>query len=349
MQGMSHRLTNTFPLHANRPSVCPSIVNAGVQALEVLGVDPEQLQQRWGMHLDSLRRTEQRLPAFLVRRFWDAARELSGDPAIGLQAARYSDAGQLLGLAYLMQLMPSRLAGLETMRHYWPLICGHVQLRYEQRDGRFHLVVQAAQALQPAAEEIDYWFANQIRYQKSEPGTASALLEMRLRRPPPEDPEPWRRLSGDAVVFGAERDELLLDLKALHVERQAGSEAVRAALEGALQSYAEQSAQGSLLEQAATAVLGGLQQELSLEQLAERLHMTPRTLHRGLLKEGWSFSEIVEEQRRYLAWDLLADGLRDIGEVAEHLGYRELRSFTRAFRRWYGTSPGAFRQERAGS
>lgn len=349
MQGMSHRLTNTFPQHANRPSVCPSIVNAGVQALEGQGVDLEQLQRRWGLSLEGLRRTEQRLPAFLVRRFWEVARELGGDPAIGLTAARYSDAGQLVGLAYLMQLMPSRLAGLEIMERYWPLLCGHLQLRYEEQDGRLHLVVLAAQALQPAAEEIDYWFANQVRYQKSDLGTPSAFLQMRLRRPPPADPEPWRRLTDGSVVFGAERDEVLLDLAALRAERQAGSEAVRDALEGALRNYAGQSAQGSLLEQVASAVLAGLQQELSLEQLAERLHMTPRTLHRGLLREGWSFSQIVEEQRRYLAWDLLAEGSLDIGEVAEHLGYRELRSFTRAFRRWYGTSPGAFREARGGS
>ncbi|MCY1264457.1 hypothetical protein D9M71_93010 [compost metagenome] len=345
---MSHRLTNTFPLHSNRPSVCPSIINAGVQALEALGVDLELQQQEWGAALAGLRQGNQRLPAFLVRRFWEVARELSGDPAIGLIAARHSDAGQLLGLAYLMQLMPSRLAGLEVMERYWPLLCGHLRLHYEVEGGRFHLVVLAAQPLQPAAEEIDYWFANQIRYQKSEPGMPTTLLEMRLRRPMPNDPGPWQKITGGAVVFGAERDELLLDLSALRVERTAGSPAVCNALEGALLGYAEQSSQGTLLEQVATAVLAGMQHGLSLERLAERLHMTPRTLHRALLREGWSFSEIVEIQRRYLASDLLREGALDIGEVAEHLGYRELRSFTRAFLRWYGTSPGAFRQERGG-
>ncbi|MNN29336.1 HTH-type transcriptional regulator VirS [compost metagenome] len=206
-------------------------------------------------------------------------------------------------------------------------------------------MVQAAQALQPAPEEIDYWFANQLRYQKSVPGAPPTLLRVRLRRDPPDDPKPWRKIAGGAVEFGAERDELVMDMTALQAERPAGSPAVCSALENALLNYAEQTAQGTLLEQVATAVLAGMQHELGLDELAEQLHMTSRTLHRALLREGWRFSEIVDVQRRYLAWDLLEEGTLDIGEVAQRLGYRELRSFSRAFRRWYGTSPGALRQE----
>ena len=121
----------------------------------------------------------------------------------------------------------------------------------------------------------------------------------------------------------------------------------RRALESALAEYAEQTAEGGELERVAGAVLEALHEDLSIEVVDDRLHMTSRTLHRVLLREGWSFKAIVDEQRRILAADLLRDGGLAVGAVADRLGYRELSSFIRAFRRWYGISPVAFREESA--
>lgn len=344
MQAISHRLTNSFPAHRHRPSLCAAIVSAGVQVLEARGLELERLQADWGVRLGSLHQPYLRLPAFLARRFWELARELSGDPAIGVAAALQANPSQLLGLAYLMQLMPSRLAALEKMAHYWPLVAGHLQLLWEEEAGLLHLALVPSQSLRPAVEELDYWGALLLQHLKGPFGAPAAVRELRLRRTEPVDPTPWLEQAGGTVHFAAGRDELVLDLAALATPRPAGSPAVCAALEAALEDYAAQTSCESVLESVASAVLVRLQEDLSLELLAERLHMTPRTLHRALQREGWSFSEIVEMQRRYLAFDLLQGGVLTVTEVADRLGYSEVSNFLRAFRRWYGVSPGAFRE-----
>jgi AraC-like DNA-binding protein len=81
----------------------------------------------------------------------------------------------------------------------------------------------------------------------------------------------------------------------------------------------------------------------SLEEVAALLHVSPRTLKRRLAAEGTAFSELLEAQRRERALLLLSSEL-PLEHVAERVGYSDMSNFTRAFRRWTGATPGAFRR-----
>jgi AraC-like DNA-binding protein len=82
--------------------------------------------------------------------------------------------------------------------------------------------------------------------------------------------------------------------------------------------------------------------EAALETLASRLAMSPRTLQRRLADEGVSLRVLAEDARRARAGALLEGGA-SIAEVAYTLGYSEPSAFHRAFRRWTGQTPEAFR------
>lgn len=311
--------------------------------MESRGIELQRLQERWGMPLATLRQPYLRLPSFLARRFWEVAQELSNDPALGLAASRHVDPSQLLGLGYLMQLMPTRLEALVVMLEYWPFVAGHVELRLERHEEKVHLSLHPGAGVLPAPEEVDYWMSRQIQFLRSWVCGSDALLEVRLRRAHPVDPQPWHTLSKKPVYFAAEDNELVLDHAALQEQRPGGSPSIRQALDDALHEYARHTTTPSVLESVSAAVMQELRSELSLDVLAKRLHTTPRTLHRALLRDGWSFVDIIEFHRRYLAHDLLQANEMSVAQIADHLGYSEVRSFTRAFRRWYADTPGQFR------
>jgi AraC-like DNA-binding protein len=91
-----------------------------------------------------------------------------------------------------------------------------------------------------------------------------------------------------------------------------------------------------------------LAQELSdgqpqLKQLAPRLRMSARTLHRRPEQEGTTFRRILTEVRRELAVRHLAEGRLAIGEIAFLLGFSEVSAFHRAFKNWTGHAPRAYR------
>lgn len=81
----------------------------------------------------------------------------------------------------------------------------------------------------------------------------------------------------------------------------------------------------------------------SASALAELLHVSPRTLHRQLKEEGASLQQLKDEVRLERAKELLWRTDKPVKQVAAAVGFRNEKSFARAFRAWMGVSPGEFR------
>jgi AraC-like DNA-binding protein len=86
--------------------------------------------------------------------------------------------------------------------------------------------------------------------------------------------------------------------------------------------------------------------DIRVDVVARRLATTARTLQRRLAEAGTSFEALRDDARKAAAEIFLGDPTLSIAEVAYLLGYSEPRAFHRAFRRWHGTTPHAFRAER---
>lgn len=82
----------------------------------------------------------------------------------------------------------------------------------------------------------------------------------------------------------------------------------------------------------------------TLTELARERHVSPRTLKRQLAAHGTTFQHILDEVRRDCAVDLLESRAMTIEHIAERLGYSDASNFNRAFQRWLGMSPRAFRE-----
>jgi len=81
----------------------------------------------------------------------------------------------------------------------------------------------------------------------------------------------------------------------------------------------------------------------TIDNTARRVGMPVRTLQRRLKESGLSYSELVEQTRYELACRLLDMPGAKMAAVARALGYNDPSSFSRAFRRWMGMSPRAYR------
>ncbi|WP_417660857.1 AraC family transcriptional regulator [Pseudomonas sp.] len=80
-----------------------------------------------------------------------------------------------------------------------------------------------------------------------------------------------------------------------------------------------------------------------LEQLAQQMHCSPRTLRRHLHTLGTHYQELLDELRFARAKELLGKEHWPIYRIAEELGFSETASFRHAFQRWSGVAPSHFR------
>jgi AraC-like DNA-binding protein len=81
----------------------------------------------------------------------------------------------------------------------------------------------------------------------------------------------------------------------------------------------------------------------TVEVVAERLGVDRRTVHRWLQAEGQSFSGLVESIRRERAVEALREGRESLGEIATHLGFSSLSTFSRWFRAAFGVRASEYR------
>jgi AraC-like DNA-binding protein len=87
-------------------------------------------------------------------------------------------------------------------------------------------------------------------------------------------------------------------------------------------------------------VAGG---DTRIESIGREFGMSARSLQRRLAGEGVSYQRLLDDERKAAAGRLVAEWTLAIGEIAYLLGYSEAAPFHRAFKRWYGATPEAFR------
>jgi AraC-like DNA-binding protein len=80
-------------------------------------------------------------------------------------------------------------------------------------------------------------------------------------------------------------------------------------------------------------------------EVAELLQTSSRTFQRQLNEEGLSYSDLVERCRCRAACESLQHTLDPVQDIAAMLGYRDVSSFSRAFQRWTGKTPRAYRSQ----
>jgi AraC-like DNA-binding protein len=91
-------------------------------------------------------------------------------------------------------------------------------------------------------------------------------------------------------------------------------------------------------------ILTDLVKHANFESVARSLNMSSRNLRRKLLEEGTSFRKLTDEVRAQVAIKFVRDTDLSIEDITSALGFNEASAFRRAFRRWTGSSPYAFRR-----
>jgi len=147
-----------------------------------------------------------------------------------------------------------------------------------------------------------------------------------------------------ALSFGAGHAAIGFDAGYLALPLRRDEKALRQMLQRALPLTVLQYRRDRLLvAQVRQALITRADESHSADGIAALLHMSTRTLHRQLKEEGASLQQLKDEVRAERAKDLLYRTSRPIKQIAASAGFRNEKSFIRAFRHWTGTSPAQFR------
>lgn len=173
-----------------------------------------------------------------------------------------------------------------------------------------------------------------------------ALLGAQFPFAAPEHATAYAILFSGPTTFGSGPAGIQFDAQYLALPLRRDEKALQQMLQHALPLTVLQYRRDRLLVQRVRQTLAShAQQTHSAEALATLLNVSPRTLHRQLKEEGATLQGLKDEVRQGRAIELLNRTERPIKQVAEAAGFRNEKSFIRAFKGWTGLSPAEFRKQ----
>lgn len=351
----------------------PHSVSAAFVRSAVRGLAPalrSRVLAEAGVAPDAMSQPQARVPAPAFAALWMAiARELD-DEFFGLDSRRMK-VGSFALLCHAAAAQPTVERALQMSLRGFAACFDDIAAALDSSGrearititNRIHTATDAADARRFADETLLVMLHGLLCWLA---GRRVPLLRLDWAHPQPAHADEYRRMFSPDVRFDQPATAIAFDARVLRAPVSVSEGSLKAFLRDAPQSvFLKQVASGGWAERArrhlrramASPRAGSAALRLSaattdsdaqlLDHTAAHFGMSPATLRRRLAGEGTRWQQLKDEVRRELALAHLADKRLSIEQVAALLGFNDGPSFHRAFRKWTGSPPGAFRSGRA--
>ena len=312
------------------------------------GLDVQAIYHRLGYDAEKLPLRELRTPHQMQAFFWQTVEAVTGDPDIGLHLCPHLPGFRGEVLEYLMFSSPTFGDGVNRALKYLRLVSDALKVRliHDTQGARAVAATTSVQAPQLRHTEICF-VHGLIQFARAVTEGQYHAQKVRLhcsRRAPQKQ---YEKIFGCPVEFGAPESEIWFD-PALLAYRSPRNDADLFKLHEELaEKRLSALKRQDLIERIRTILAKKLELEsCELESVARELKLPPRRLRFELSRAGTSFSEVAEGFRYALARKLLGKTTEPIDHIVYLTGFSEPSTFYRAFKRWSGTTPVQFREQK---
>lgn len=325
-----------------------------VPFIRVTRADPRQIQAlaREGVSLADFARPDCRIPHRVALALLAEATELAGDPCLGLHAGEHLEPGDLDTLELAARSCANLRKAIACLNRYVRI--AHSALRAELVDGQGRATWRLSSATDVAEPYAASEFALVAAYSfaRHYTGRPGIVCEVHLRHTFAADPREYVRVfDGAEIKLGMRQNALVFPSAELDLPMRHAHPGLQAAFELHAAALLERlKRRESVLCRVRELTIEQLSVgDVSMPSIARKLGMSVATLRRRLQEEGTSHSEIVDDVRRKLCEQYLADVTLSIGEIVSLLGFSHVAAFYKAFRRWsQGITPARFRAQLCG-
>jgi AraC-like DNA-binding protein len=333
--------TGTSPIR----SFGASGVHHLLEGLESLGLDGDALCRDVGLARERLRHPGCRIDARLLVQLFAIAEARTADRLIGLHVAEHIRLGSLP--SYLIGSQNTVADALTVQSRIQVLLLGATAVSIHHRDTATYVTLDAGSPPRDVRHLTEYCLASSCRLLRWLTVRAARPDEVHFRHSRAGAAAEYERIFGCPVRFTMRENGALLARATLAEALVSTNEELASELERAARTEMGSRAVAAFRDAVVRALRADRMDRAGSrrEVIARRLGVSARTLQRRLEDEGTSFGEVLDDTRRQTALALLADPALSVAEVSSSVGYAEQFAFNKAFRRWTGRSPSAYRRE----
>jgi AraC-like DNA-binding protein len=289
---------------------------------------------------------DSRIPMQAAHRLAVEQVEQTGDPDIGLKAARLMPFGRLGALTYATHTAGTLKEAIEVAARYARFFCDGAIVDLQVQDKRAILRLGSTVAPPRAITDfsISTWYLN-----RGYPAAGrEAGFECWFSSPkPPNTTEYDRTFTQAGLRFAAPFDGFVFSRELLDLALPSADSTLHLLLRQQLDLSMAHLSRRTF----ASAVRDIITREMvhttpTAATVARQLRMSARTLNRRLGSEGVTFGAIMDQLRHELALRYIGTRDMSLREVSSRLGFSHPESFHRAFKRWTGQTPLEYKRER---
>lgn len=270
-----------------------------------------------------------------------------GDPEIGLRAGANLQPGDFAILEYAARSCSTLRNAIDCFARYLALLNEAAELALIEDGDRVtmqHHVTDGVPQL-PAAN--DFFMAAADTFAKTYCRVYRPPLEVHFMHPEPMYRAAYDRVFQTTVRFGAPCNAFVFARAHLETNLARSDSEARSGYAKHADELLSRIRESSGITMAVRrALLGSLRMGgCTMATVARKLAMSVATLRRRLQAEGTTYAGVLDAVRFDLAKKYLKDPAVSTSDVAFLLGFRDVSSFSKAFKRWTGgVSPVELRQ-----
>jgi len=341
---------------SDRLTVIATWARAVANALEACNCDCEPLFDELGIDSTKTYDPTARYPMSTMYQLLLRAIELSGDPAFSLKVSRHLPQTYLPALVLLVASSENMYKAFDVMCQFSELVNDGATLTLE-RDGdsvflihspsdtaRSLLGPEASGQLLPAVVEAT--FAGLVDNVRNSLNPQFSVKCVHFNHREPDDRRDFDKLFQAPIRYYQVENKLEFDYQLLCQPLITANPLLVQVNEQIVKGYLENRASDAMVLQTQRHILGMLPMgEPSQEQVARGLCLSSRQLRRKLQQADTSYSQLLQQTRHKLAKQYLAQPNLALSEITQLLGFGDQSNFSKAFKRWQGSSPGYYRQQ----
>jgi len=315
--------------------------------LESYNEDPTSVFKQVGLDIEKMRVPGARYNKDKVAKLWEETARLIEDPCFGLAAATSWHPSFLGTLGYAMLASSSLRITLERLVRFFGIITSvnTGELIEDDVNGTltFNFIYKDQGPLPIHREDAAIALILSIlrvNYQQSfAPVSVSFKHNNRvcLKR--------YSAFFRSPVIFNAPTSSLTLSLDIADQNLLSGNKELAALNDQIMNQYLSDLDNSSLSKKVQSVIIEHLPSgNVTVENVAEQLAVSSRSLQRQLREEGQSFTSLLDKTRQEIALQYVKNHQYELTEVAFLLGFSDLSTFSRSFKRWTGHSPDQYRK-----
>jgi len=307
------------------------------------GHDPEPVFFEEGVNKAMLYEEGTRISLNHINLLWVKAARLIDDPCFGLEAADFWHPSYFGALGYAWLASTTLRKALERLERYIRIISDETDVKLAECEDGLSLIL--SDSIQPNAY-MDSTMALIISMCRLNCGEDFHPLSVNIIHEKPNCSGRYFQLFRAPVHFAAESDSILFSHDDLDLRLPSGNPHLANLSDQMMIEYLANLDAENIIHRVKSAIIEHMHDgKITVNKIAKEVFMSVRSLHRNLNQLGTTFGSILDEVRREFAEHYVGDTREDLTEVAFRLGFSEQSSFSRAYKRWTGMTPSAYRAE----